>query len=66
MKEEENLEKILQTLAIGVHSALVTLHSIGVIYNVLRKNKFDTLVHTTYLIYDAYSVFKHYQIIQRK
>ena len=55
----------LHVLGAFVHGALSSLHLLGIIYNYRKGNQKDTVIHTSALAYDAYSVYKHYRAMSR-
>ncbi len=51
----------VHALGCFVYGILVAFHALGILYNVRRRNHFDTAIHTAVLIYDAKAVHHHYQ-----
>jgi hypothetical protein len=51
----------LDILGAYVHGALTALHALGVVYNVRRRNWFDVIFHTGWLVYDATSTLHHWR-----
>ena len=58
------MRKELEGLAMFVHGALGSLHLLGAVFNLRRKNWKDATIHTVVLTYDAHSAWKHYQRIK--
>ena len=56
-------ERELEGLAIAVHGALSILHLLGLVYNVRRKNTFDSVVHALAAAYDLNAVRIHAQAL---
>lgn len=52
-------ERQLDELGVFVHGALCALHLLGLVYNLRRRNKVDTLVHGAAAAYDGWSAVKH-------
>lgn len=52
-------EKQLSDLACFVHASLATLHVLGVIYNLKRKNWKNVCVHSFVFTYDVLSYRTH-------
>lgn len=51
----------MHVLAAGVHGALCALHTLGLVYNLRRRNHGDALVHALALAYDVRSTAHHVQ-----
>ena len=49
----------IHILASFVHGTLVALHTIGIIYNIRRKNRIDTAIHISAAIYSLRAVAHH-------
>lgn len=49
----------LQALACFVHGALSSLHVLGVLYNVRRRNWWDVAIHSTVAVYDFRAAIHH-------
>ena len=49
----------IHILASFIHGMLVTLHGIGVVYNVRKKNRIDTLIHLVAAVYSVRAVRNH-------
>ncbi|HEY2931493.1 MAG TPA: hypothetical protein VGK99_07075 [Acidobacteriota bacterium] len=58
-------ERDLQSLAIFVHGALASLHMLGVIYNLRRKNWAQAGIHGAAAAYDAWATSNHIVAIRR-
>ncbi|HEV8130121.1 MAG TPA: hypothetical protein VGQ81_02640, partial [Acidobacteriota bacterium] len=58
-------ERDLQCLGIFVHGALASLHALGFLYNLRRRNWFDAGMHSAAAIYDAWATSQHVAAIQR-
>ena len=52
-------EHQIQQLGVFVHGALAFGHSLGIFYNLRRKNWFDVAMHTAATAYDLWAVSKH-------
>jgi hypothetical protein len=52
-------EKELELLAALVHAVLAVLHLLGFVFNVRRRNRFDSAIHAGAAIYDTASAVKH-------
>jgi hypothetical protein len=57
MKPKAELQ--MAELSVFVHGALTTLHILGIIYNMRRKNWFDSVMHFSAATYDCWAVNKH-------
>lgn len=57
-------EEQLEVMAVVIHGVLFSLHILGVIYNIRRKNTLDVLAHAVAATYDANAVFKHLTAIK--
>lgn len=51
----------LESLAMYVHGALAFGHTLGLVYNVRKKNKFDSVAHGLALAYDLWATYRHWQ-----
>lgn len=51
--------KEVHALAAVVHGALIALHTLGLIYNVRRKNRVDIAIHTFALGYSVRACTHH-------
>ena len=60
MKLEKKIDD-LELLATAVHGSLGTLHILGAIYNIRKKNYPHAIVHAIGAIYDLSSIYKHYK-----
>lgn len=49
----------METLAAFVHGMLASLHLLGIVYNVRRKNWIDAGVHAAVCAYDTQAAFHH-------
>lgn len=52
-------EREMQILAAFVHGTLCSMHLLGLVYNLRRRNGFDSTVHALGVIYDSVSTYKH-------
>ena len=52
-------EHELQCLGIFVHGALASLHALGCVYNLRKRNWFDAGMHTAAAIYDVWATSQH-------
>ena len=52
-------------LASAVHGSLASLHLLGVIYNLRKKNWWDVLAHSLALAYSANAVKNHMKETQK-
>lgn len=55
----------MQCLGIFVHGALASLHALGLLYNLRRRNWFDAGMHSAAAIYDVWATSQHVAAIQR-
>lgn len=55
------MKQELDSLACFVHGVLFALHSLGVVYNVRRRNWWDISIHTSAAIYDLWATQKHWR-----
>ena len=60
----EKYRNEIEVLGAFVHGVLSGFHSLGIIYNVKRKNRYDTTIHAVALTYDLYSAWNHYKKIK--
>lgn len=51
----------LESLAMYVHGALAFGHALGLVYNVRKKNKADSVAHGLALAYDLWAAYRHWQ-----
>ena len=58
-------ERDIQSLAIFVHGVLASLHTLGVIYNLRRKNWLQAGFHTMAAAYDAWATSEHMIAVRR-
>ncbi len=58
-------ERDLQCLGIFVHGALSSLHALGFVYNLRRRNWFDAAMHSAAAIYDLWATSQHVAAIHR-
>jgi hypothetical protein len=49
----------VHTLGVFVHGALSALHALGCVYNMKRRNHFDTGAHFLGLVYSARATVHH-------
>ena len=49
----------IETLAVFVHGALAFGHLLGLVFNVRRRNGFDSLAHAAGVIYDTAAAVGH-------
>ncbi len=49
----------MEELSIFVHGVLFSLHIIGVLYNLRRRNTFDVVAHTLAAAYDLDAALHH-------
>jgi hypothetical protein len=56
-------ERELQTLACFVHGVLVAFHSLGLLYNLKRRNYGDAAIHTLAGGYDLWATHKHWKAV---
>ena len=54
-----NDSKDMHTTGAFIHGCLVTLHLIGVMYNLKRHNKLDVAVHGLAAAYSVHSALHH-------
>lgn len=52
-------EHQMQVLGVFVHGVLVGLHALGVVYNLRRKNKPETIIHAVAAGFSLVSTAKH-------
>lgn len=55
----------LEELAVVVHGSLATLHLLGLLYNLRRRNVLDSLVHGAAALYDINAVRAHVATLGR-
>ena len=51
--------KDLHFTALFIHTVLFSLHTIGSLYNLRRKNHWQALIHISVAAYDLWAVNKH-------
>ena len=44
-----------------VHGVLSAFHTLGIVYNVRRRNWWDVAIHTACVVYDTKSAIHHYK-----
>jgi len=49
----------IHVLGMCVHGAMMALHTLGVIYNLRRRNRPETLLHVCAIGCSVYAVYKH-------
>ena len=54
-------EAEIQILAAFVHGALSTLHGLGAVYNLKRKNWSAATIHITVGLWDLVATYQHYK-----
>ena len=54
----------LHAMAAFVHSALIALHGLSIIYNIRRKNKFDIAAHVLGVVYSVHATAHHLQVVR--
>jgi len=59
-------EKHIETLAVYIHGALSTLHAVGLVHNIKRRNWRDAAIHAGFIAYDAFATYTHHQYIKQK
>jgi hypothetical protein len=52
-------DRQMETLAIAAHGGAVVLHLLGLVYNVRRGNRFDSVCHALAVVYDGWAVAVH-------
>ena len=57
-------ERQLQQLGVFVHGVLVGLHTLGIVYNLKRRNWLDVCIHGGAAIYDTWAVAKHLRALE--
>ena len=57
-------DRRMAELAVFVHGILVTLHSLGIVYNLRKRNYWDVAAHTAAAGYDAHALAKHIREIE--
>lgn len=55
----------LQELAIYTHGILTALHTLGVVYNLRKRNTFDVIAHSLGIAYDGHAVLKHIRDLRK-
>ena len=58
-------ERQLQQLAVFVHGILVAFHTLGIVYNVKKRNWGDVACHTCATVYDCHAVGKHIRALEK-
>lgn len=53
------MRKETEILATFVHGCLASLHLLGCVYNLRRKNYWDAAAHATGVLYDSWATHKH-------
>ena len=61
MKKLEDEIKQTEVLATFLHGNLFGLHTLGIVYNLKKRNYIDAAIHTVVGIYDLYATIKHYK-----
>lgn len=56
----------LETLAVFVHGGLAAGHLLGLVFNIRRRQWFDSSAHFVALVYDSYAAYKHAQELKEK
>jgi len=51
--------KEVHMLAIFVHGSLASLHALGIVYNLRKKNRFDTAAHVLALLFSLRATDRH-------
>ncbi len=54
-------EHEIQAFASFVHGALASLHALGAVYNLKRKNWSAATIHITVGLWDMVSTYQHYK-----
>lgn len=49
----------VHTFAAFVHGALTAFHTLGLVYNIKRRNRFDTVAHALGIIYSTRAAVHH-------
>lgn len=62
MKPRAELQ--MAELAVAIHGILAAFHTLGIVYNARRGNRFDVLAHTAACAYDVWAVAKHVMDVQ--
>jgi len=65
-KELEKKVNELEILSTFVHGSLFFGHSLGVLYNLRKRNYKDTFVHVLAGAYDLFSTISHYRKIKNE
>ena len=58
-------EQQMAELGVVIHSVLMTLHLVGVAYNLRRKNWLDVVAHGLATGYDAWAITKHIKHVKQ-
>lgn len=56
-------EQQIQLLGAFVHGVLAAFHGLGLVYNVQRGNRMDTVIHLCALSYDSWAMRKHWRAV---
>jgi hypothetical protein len=59
LQEGSEVNKEIHVLGAYVHGALTALHTLGLVYNLRRRNWWDVVAHAVGVVYDARSVAHH-------
>lgn len=51
--------RTLHSLGLFIHGALAALHTVGIVYNLRRRNWWDVAAHTACVVYDAQAAVHH-------
>lgn len=51
--------KEVHRYAAFIHGMLTALHIVGIVYNVRRRNRLDTVVHGAAMAYSLHATFHH-------
>ena len=51
--------KEVHLLAACVHGALIALHTLGLVYNLRRKNRWQSVAHVAGIAFSVHSVVHH-------
>lgn len=54
----------IDVLGTFIHGCLASLHCVGIVYNLRRKNYADTTIHTLVFCYDLYATYRHYKNVK--
>ncbi len=58
-------EQHIQELSVFVHGILAGLHTLGVAYNLKRRNWWQAVAHVSAAVFDAHAVYSHCRTLDR-